>query len=161
MTGVEALAWMSAQAFEAGAAGWAQQPGILLGGVSAEGPPPGLYMVDQAYTYQTNLAGAGADAINPHGTKTGAPAAVAATAFVWAPGWTFLGGSTDSSDVSQSRRLDRSVVHDTSCSIRRRHQDEMRFAGAPRFALRKSGRVMLNRTGGDLRPTVSMRIRRA
>jgi len=55
MTGVEALAWMSAQAFEAGAAGWAQQPGILLGGVSAEGPPPGLYMVDQAYTYQTGL----------------------------------------------------------------------------------------------------------
>jgi hypothetical protein len=93
MTGVAALAWTPAQAFEAGAAGWAQQPGILLGGVSAEGPPPGLYMVDQAYTYQTNLAGAGADAINPHGTKTGAPAAVAATAFVWAPGWTFLGAS--------------------------------------------------------------------
>jgi hypothetical protein len=93
MTGVAALAWTPAQAFEAGAAGWAQQPGVLLGGVSAEGPPPGLYMVDQAYTYQTNLAGAGADAINPHGTKTGAPAAVAATAFVWAPGWTFLGAS--------------------------------------------------------------------
>jgi hypothetical protein len=93
MTGVAALAWTPAQAFEAGAAGWAQQPGILLGGVSAEGPPPGLYMVDQTYTYQTNLAGAGADAINPHGTKTGAPAAVAATAFVWAPGWTFLGAS--------------------------------------------------------------------
>ncbi len=91
--GVAATAWTPAQAFEAGAAGWAQQPGILLGGVSAEGPPPGLYMVDQAYTYQTNLAGAGADAINPHGTKTGAPAAVAATAFVWAPGWTFLGAS--------------------------------------------------------------------
>jgi hypothetical protein len=50
-------------------------------------------MVDQAYTYQTNLAGSGADAINPHGTKTGALAAVAATAFVWAPGWTFLGAS--------------------------------------------------------------------
>jgi hypothetical protein len=97
MTGVAALAWTPAQAFEAGAAGWAQQPGILLGGVSAEGPPPGLYMVDQAYTYQTNLAGAGADAINPHGTKTGATAAVAATVFVWAPGWTFLGASYNAS----------------------------------------------------------------
>jgi hypothetical protein len=91
--GVAAAAWTPAQAFEAGAAGWAQKPGITLGGTSGEGPPPGLYMVDQAFTYQTNLAGAGADAINPHGTKTGAPAAVAATAFVWAPGWTFLGAS--------------------------------------------------------------------
>src|SRR6266849_6676436 len=97
MTGAAVLAWTPAQAFEAGAAGWAQQPGILLGGVSAEGPPPGLYMVDRAYTYQTNLAGAGADAINPHGTKTGAPAAVAATAFVWAPGWTFLGATYNAS----------------------------------------------------------------
>jgi len=41
MTGAAVLAWTPAQAFEAGAAGWAQQPGILLGGVSAEGPPPG------------------------------------------------------------------------------------------------------------------------
>jgi hypothetical protein len=92
---VAAAAWMPAHAFEAGAAGWAQKPGITLGGTSGEGPPPGLYMVDQAFIYQTNLtgAGAGADAINPHGTKTGAPAAVAATAFVWAPGWNFLGAS--------------------------------------------------------------------
>jgi hypothetical protein len=93
MTGVAALAWTPAQAFEAGAAGWAQKPGITLGGTSGEGPPPGLYMVDQAFTYQANLAGAGADALNPHGTKTGAPAEVAVTAFVWAPGWTFLGAS--------------------------------------------------------------------
>jgi len=94
--GVAAAAWAPAQAFEAGSAGFAQQPGITLGGVSAEGPPPGLYMVDQAYTFQGNLAGPGADAINPRGTKTGVGAAVATTAFVWAPGWSFLGASYNS-----------------------------------------------------------------
>src|SRR5260370_4142690 len=90
---VAAMAWTPAHAFEAGAAGWAQKPGITLGGTSGEGPPPGLYMVDQAFTDQTNLTGPGADAINPHGTKTGPPAAVAVTAFVWAPGWNFFGAS--------------------------------------------------------------------
>ncbi len=55
--GVAAAAWTPAQAFEAGSAGFAQQPGVTLGGVSAEGPPPGLYMVDQAYTFQGTLQG--------------------------------------------------------------------------------------------------------
>src|ERR1700688_2793453 len=32
------------------------------------------------------------------------------------------------------------VVRDTSCSIRTRYKDEIRFAGAPGFALRKSRR---------------------
>jgi len=91
--GVAAMAWTPVHAYEAGAAGWAQKPGITLGGASAGVPPPGLYMIDQAFTYQSNLAGPGNSVINPHGTTTGVPAAVAATAFVWVPGWTFLGGS--------------------------------------------------------------------
>jgi hypothetical protein len=68
---------------------------ITLGGASAGVPPPGLYMIDQAFTYQSNLAVPGNSVINPHGTTTGVPAAVAATAFVWVPGWTFLGATYD------------------------------------------------------------------
>jgi len=44
--GVAAMAWTPAHAYEAGAAGWAQKPGITLGGASAGVPPPGLYMID-------------------------------------------------------------------------------------------------------------------
>ena len=64
-----AAAWAPAHAYEAGAAGWAQMPGITLGGSSAEAPPPGLYIV-----------------LNPHGTTTGVPSAVGAAAFVWVSG---------------------------------------------------------------------------
>ncbi len=93
--GVAAMAWTPVHAYEAGAAGWAQKPGITLGGASAGVPPPGLYMIDQAFTYQSNLARPGNNVINPHSTTTGVPAAVAVTAFVWVPGWTFLGATYD------------------------------------------------------------------
>ncbi len=46
---------------------------------------------------KSNLAGPGNNVLNPHGTTTGVPAAVAATAFVWAPGWTFLGATYNAS----------------------------------------------------------------
>jgi hypothetical protein len=92
-----AAAWTPAHAYEAGAAGWAQKPGITLGGSSAEAPPPGLYMVDQVFTYQTNLRGPGNNVLNPHGTTTGVPSAVGAAAFVWVPGWTFLGATYNAS----------------------------------------------------------------
>jgi hypothetical protein len=95
LAGVAAMARTPAYAYEAGAAGWAQKPGITLGGASAGVPPPGLYMIDQAFTYQSNLAGPGNSVINPHGTTTGVPAAVGVTAFVWVPGWTFLGATYD------------------------------------------------------------------
>ena len=62
---VRAAAWTPAHGYEAGAAGWAQKPGITLGGSSAEAPPPGLYMVDQVFTYQTNLTGPGNNVLNP------------------------------------------------------------------------------------------------
>jgi hypothetical protein len=87
--------WTPVYAYEAGQAGWAQKPGITLGGSSAEAPPPGLYMIDQAFTYQSNLTGPRNNVLNPHGTTTGVPAAVAATAFVWVPGWTFLSATYD------------------------------------------------------------------
>lgn len=60
-------------------------------------PPPGLYMVDQVFTYQTNLRGPGNNVLNPHGTTTGVPSAVGAAAFVWIPGWTFLGATYNAS----------------------------------------------------------------
>ena len=95
LAGVAATAWTPAHAYEAGASGWAQKPGITLGGASAGVPPPGLYMIDQAFTYQSNLAGPGNSVINPHGTTTGVPAAVGVATFVWVPGWTFLGATYD------------------------------------------------------------------
>jgi hypothetical protein len=95
LAGVAAMAWTPVHAYEAGAAGWAQKPGITLGGASAGVPPPGLYMIDQAFTYQSNLAGPGNSVINPHGSTTGVPAAVGVAAFVWVPGWTFLGATYD------------------------------------------------------------------
>src|SRR5260370_39637350 len=90
LAGVAAMACTPAHAYEAGAAGWAQKPGITLGGASGGVPPPGLYMIDQAFTYQSNLTGPGNDVINPHGTTTGVPAAVSPTALLWVPGWPFL-----------------------------------------------------------------------
>jgi hypothetical protein len=93
--GVAAMAWTPAYAYEAGSAGWAQKPGITLGGGTAGAPPPGLYMIDQVYTYQTNLTGPGNNVLNPHGTTTGVPSAVGVGAFVWVPGWEILGATYD------------------------------------------------------------------
>ena len=55
--GFAAAACTPAHAYEAGAAGWAQKPGITLGGGTAAAPPPGLYMIDQVYTYQPTWSG--------------------------------------------------------------------------------------------------------
>jgi hypothetical protein len=94
---VAAATWSPVHAYEPDQAGWAQKPGITLGGTSAEDPPTGLYMIDQAFNYQSNLAGPGNNVLNPHGTTTGVPAAVGITAFVWVPGWTFLGAPYNAS----------------------------------------------------------------
>ena len=94
--GVAALAicaaCTSANAYEFGYAGWAQKPGITIGG-SAGDPPPGIYMFNQVFTYQANLTGPGNSVINPTGTKTGVQAAVDAQGFLFVPGWTFLGAT--------------------------------------------------------------------
>jgi hypothetical protein len=71
------------------------KPGALIG-ASAGVPPPGIYMFDQVFTYQANLVGPGAAALNPPGTrKTGVEANVDVQGFLFVPGWTFLGGTYD------------------------------------------------------------------
>ena len=71
------------------------KPGALIGS-SAGVPPPGIYMFNQVFTYQANLAGPGTAALNPPGThKTGVQAAVDVPGFLFVPGWTFLGATYD------------------------------------------------------------------
>jgi hypothetical protein len=87
--GVIALAWSPAQALEAGAA--AQTKAGILIGASAGVPPPGIYMFNQDFTYQANLAGPGASTTG----KTGVHANVDVQGILFVPGWTFLGATYD------------------------------------------------------------------
>ena len=89
--GLAAFAFSPASAYEAGSAGWETKPGILIGS-SAGVPPPGIYMFNQIFTYQTNLVGPLTNAI---GTHTGLQAAVDIQGFIFVPGWTFLGATYD------------------------------------------------------------------
>lgn len=76
-------------------AGAATKAGVLIG-ASAGVPPPGIYMFDQAFTYQAKLTGPGTAVLNPNGTnKTSVHGNVAATGLLFVPGWTFLGGTYD------------------------------------------------------------------
>lgn len=81
----------SANAFEFGYSGWAQKPGVTLGGASAGVPPPGIYMFQQFFTYQASIIGPGAPTVG--GALTPVHAAVAASGFLFVPGWTFLGAT--------------------------------------------------------------------
>jgi hypothetical protein len=83
----------AANAFEFGTPGWAQKPGVTLGGGTAGAPPPGIYMFDQFVTYQANIVGPGAP--NSGGSATQLHAVVASTGFLFVPGWTFLGATYD------------------------------------------------------------------
>jgi hypothetical protein len=89
--GLAAFAFTPANAYEAGGAGWESKPGVLIGS-SAGVPPPGIYMFNQLFTYQTNLVGPLTNAI---GTHTGVQAAVDVQGFLFVPGWTFLGATYD------------------------------------------------------------------
>ncbi|MGC2777298.1 MAG: transporter [Bradyrhizobium sp.] len=80
-----------AAAYEFGSPGWAQKPGITLGGGSAGTPPPGLYSFNQVFTYQAKIVGPGAP--NVGGAATPFHAAVEANGLLWVPGWTFLGAT--------------------------------------------------------------------
>src|SRR3984885_5716387 len=53
--GVFALSWSPAHALEPGQA--AQTKAGVLIGASAGVPPPGIYMINQVFTYQANLTG--------------------------------------------------------------------------------------------------------
>jgi hypothetical protein len=90
--GVAALAFSPANAYEGGE-NWAQKPGALIGS-SAGIPPPGIYMFNQVFTYQTNIVGPATTTLGL-GTHNGIAAAVDVQGFVFVPGWTFLGARYD------------------------------------------------------------------
>ena len=92
--GVAAFALSPANAYEGGVQ-WQQKPGVFIG-ASAGVPPPGIYMFDQIFTYQTNVAGpVSASPPLGIGTKNGVQAAVDIQGFLFVPGWTFLGATYD------------------------------------------------------------------
>jgi hypothetical protein len=91
--GVAAFALSPANAYEAGYPGWASKPGVLIG-ASAGVPPPGIYMFNQVFTYQSNLVGPGTTTLGL-GTHDGVHAAVDVQGFLFVPGWTFLGATYD------------------------------------------------------------------
>jgi hypothetical protein len=88
--GVFALSWSPAYALEAGATA-ATKAGTFIG-ASAGVPPPGIYMINQVFTYQANETGPGTAGANG---KTGVHASVDVQAFLFVPGWTFLGATYD------------------------------------------------------------------
>jgi hypothetical protein len=90
--GMAALSWSPAQALEPGAA--AQTKAGVLIGASAGVPPPGIYMINQVFTYQANLVGPGTPLAGSNG-HTGVHANVDVQAFLFVPGWTFLGATVD------------------------------------------------------------------
>src|ERR1700743_2366242 len=68
--------------------------GVFIG-ASAGVPPPGIYMFNQVFTYQSNLTGPGTTTALNGSTKTGVQAAVDIQGFLFVPGWTFLGATYD------------------------------------------------------------------
>ncbi len=91
--GLAAFAFSPANAYEAGTPGWASKPGVLIGSSSGV-PPPGIYMFNQVFTYQTNLVGPGTTTLGL-GSHNGVAAAVDVQGFLFVPGWTFLGATYD------------------------------------------------------------------
>jgi hypothetical protein len=90
--GLFTLSWSPADAMEALVAPQSKA-GVLIG-ASAGVPPPGIYMFNQVFTYQSNLAGPGTTTALG-GAKTGVQAAVDIQGFLFVPGWTFLGATYD------------------------------------------------------------------
>ena len=91
--GVLALSWSPASAIEA-FVNPQTKPGVLIG-ASAGVPPPGIYMFNQVFTYQANLAGPGVKSALGGNTKVGDQAAVDVQGFLFVPGWTILGATYD------------------------------------------------------------------
>jgi hypothetical protein len=89
--GLATFAFSPASAYEGGYPGWATKPGALIG-ASAGVPPPGIYMFNQVFTYQTNIVGPVTQFI---GTHNGVQAAVDVQGFLFVPGWSFLGATYD------------------------------------------------------------------
>src|SRR3984957_5314207 len=72
----------------------ATKPGVFIG-ASAGVPPPGIYMFNQEFTYQSNLTGPGVATALGGNTHVGVQAAVDVQGFLFVPGWTFLGATYD------------------------------------------------------------------
>jgi hypothetical protein len=89
--GVAAFAFSPANAYESGS--WQTKPGSFIG-ASAGMPPPGIYMFNQVFTYQSNLSGPGVQNAL-HGARVGVQAFVDVQGFIFVPGWTFLGATYD------------------------------------------------------------------
>jgi hypothetical protein len=90
--GVAAFAFSPANAYEGGAA--QTKAGSFIG-ASAGMPPPGIYMFNQVFTYQSNLVGPGVNSALGGNTRVGVQAAVDVQGFIFVPGWTFLGATYD------------------------------------------------------------------
>jgi hypothetical protein len=91
--GLAALACSPASAIEA-LVNPQTKPGVLIG-ASAGVPPPGIYMFNQVFTYQANLAGPGVKSVLGGNTHVGDQATVDVQGFLFVPGWTFLGATYD------------------------------------------------------------------
>jgi hypothetical protein len=87
--GVATFALSPANAYEQQVA--QTKPGAFIG-ASAGMPPPGIYMFNQVFTFQSNLVGPGG---SPGGARVGVQAAVDVQGFIFVPGWTFLGATYD------------------------------------------------------------------
>jgi hypothetical protein len=75
--------------------GLADQPGGGTNGSSADNAPVGIFMVDQFFTDQQKLSvGPGAPFISTAGNSPNLKVFVNAEVFIFNPGWTFLGGTT-------------------------------------------------------------------
>ena len=91
--GLAAFALSPANAYEAGYPGWQTKPGAFIGS-SAGVPPPGIYMFNQLFTYQSNLTGPGTTALGL-GNRNSVQGNVDVQGFLFVPGWTFLGATYD------------------------------------------------------------------
>jgi hypothetical protein len=91
--GLAAFAFSPANAYEAGYPGWQTKPGAFIG-ASAGVPPPGIYMFNQLFTYQSNLTGPGTQALGL-GNRNSVQGNVDVQGFLFVPGWTFLGATYD------------------------------------------------------------------
>ncbi len=87
--GIAVLAATPTYAYEAAPA--QTKAGAFIG-ASAGVPPPGIYMFNQVFTLQGNLAGPATKTV---GNKVGVQAFVDAQGFLFVPGWSFLGATYD------------------------------------------------------------------
>jgi hypothetical protein len=92
--GVAAFGFSPAHAYDQGGQSAQTKAGVFIG-ASAGVPPPGIYMFNQIFTYQSNIVGPIVNQPFVNGRKVGVQAAVDIQGFLFVPGWTFLGGTFD------------------------------------------------------------------